>query len=98
MNAPSCGEGGIRTLGRLAPTPVFETGPIGRSGTSPSSSRVIIEATQAREKAALAAFHAGPRLACHGKPTREPQSPVWKPESEYLDWYAEEVVERDPRH
>ncbi len=29
------GEGGIRTLGRLAPTPVFETGPIGRSGTSP---------------------------------------------------------------
>ena len=29
------GEGGIRTLGRVAPTPVFETGPIGRSGTSP---------------------------------------------------------------
>src|SRR5262245_34716651 len=29
------GEGGIRTLGRLAPTPVFETGPIGHSGTSP---------------------------------------------------------------
>ena len=29
------GEGGIRTLGELSPTPVFETGPIGRSGTSP---------------------------------------------------------------
>lgn len=29
------GEGGIRTLGKLAPTPVFETGPFGRSGTSP---------------------------------------------------------------
>ncbi len=35
---PPCeknGEGGIRTLGRIAPTPVFETGPFGRSGTSP---------------------------------------------------------------
>jgi hypothetical protein len=31
----SSGEGGIRTLGTLACTPVFETGPIGRSGTSP---------------------------------------------------------------
>src|SRR6516164_7776471 len=29
------GEGGIRTLGDLATTPVFETGPIGHSGTSP---------------------------------------------------------------
>jgi hypothetical protein len=29
------GEGGIRTHGRLSPTPVFETGPIGHSGTSP---------------------------------------------------------------
>src|SRR6202035_3771788 len=29
------GEVGIRTLGRLASTPVFQTGPIGRSGTSP---------------------------------------------------------------
>src|SRR5690349_8508924 len=29
------GEGGIRTLGRIAPTPVFETGPFNRSGTSP---------------------------------------------------------------
>ena len=32
------GEGGIRTLGEIAPTPVFETGPIGRSGTSPQFS------------------------------------------------------------
>src|SRR5262245_9923557 len=30
------GEGGIRTLGLVAKTPVFETGPIGRSGTSPA--------------------------------------------------------------
>ena len=29
------GEGGIRTLGTVARTPVFETGPIDRSGTSP---------------------------------------------------------------
>ncbi len=30
------GEAGIRTLGRLAPSPVFETGPFDRSGTSPT--------------------------------------------------------------
>jgi hypothetical protein len=29
------GEGGIRTHERLAPLPVFETGPFNRSGTSP---------------------------------------------------------------
>ena len=29
------GEGGIRTLGTVARTPVFETGPIDHSGTSP---------------------------------------------------------------
>ncbi len=29
------GEAGIRTLGRFAPSPVFETGPFDRSGTSP---------------------------------------------------------------
>ena len=29
------GEGGIRTLGDVSATPVFETGPFGRSGTSP---------------------------------------------------------------
>src|SRR5438067_151464 len=29
------GEGGIRTLGTIARTPVFETGPIDHSGTSP---------------------------------------------------------------
>src|SRR5207245_4709249 len=32
----SSGEGGIRTLGRASPSPVFETGPIGHSGTSPA--------------------------------------------------------------
>ncbi len=31
------GEGGIRTLGELAPTPVFETGTIGHSVTSPNA-------------------------------------------------------------
>ena len=31
------GEGGIRTLGILADTPVFETGPINHSGTSPTA-------------------------------------------------------------
>ncbi len=31
------GEGGIRTHGRLAPTTVFETVPIGHSGTSPGA-------------------------------------------------------------
>ena len=30
-----CGEAGIRTLGTLAGTPVFKTGAIGRSATSP---------------------------------------------------------------
>src|SRR5262245_5606165 len=33
----SDGEGGIRTLGNLAATPVFETGPIDHSGTSPGT-------------------------------------------------------------
>ena len=43
------GEGGIRTLGRLAPTPVFETGTIGRSVTSPAN-------MQARRPAVFTAF------------------------------------------
>jgi hypothetical protein len=34
-NVKKSGEGGIRTLGTVARTPVFETGPIGHSGTSP---------------------------------------------------------------
>src|SRR5262249_25642964 len=48
------GEGGIRTLGRIAPTPVFETGPIGHSGTSPVE--VIIGAEQEGEKAGTRRF------------------------------------------
>ena len=32
------GDTGIRTLGRLAPTPVFETGPFDHSGISPQTS------------------------------------------------------------
>ena len=32
------GEGGIRTLGTVAGTPVFETGTFGRSVTSPEVS------------------------------------------------------------
>ena len=37
------GEGGIRTHGGLAPTTVFETAPIDRSGTSPRSLRVLVD-------------------------------------------------------
>ena len=36
MKVKKSGEGGIRTLGDIAATPVFETGPIGHSGTSPT--------------------------------------------------------------
>src|SRR5712691_7468501 len=60
MGRQASGEGGIRTLGRLAPTPVFETGPIGRSGTSPGRAAVIIEAAKAHEKAAFRRFNALP--------------------------------------
>src|SRR5258708_1591413 len=35
LDGPDGGEGGIRTHGTLAGTPVFETGPIDHSGTSP---------------------------------------------------------------
>lgn len=35
---PIGGETGIRTLGRLAPTTVFETAPFDHSGTSPRGS------------------------------------------------------------
>ena len=41
VNIPFYGEGGIRTLGRLASTPVFETGPFGRSGTSPARPHLL---------------------------------------------------------
>src|SRR5438067_8678160 len=34
-HSASSGGGGIRTLGTLARTPVFETGPFNRSGTPP---------------------------------------------------------------
>src|SRR5262245_12427030 len=44
------GEGGIRTLGSIAATPVFETGPIGHSGTSPVKVEVIIELREGDEK------------------------------------------------
>ena len=37
MRRISSGEGGIRTLGELAPTLVFETSTIGHSVTSPNS-------------------------------------------------------------
>ena len=35
MNVPIGGEGGIRTHGRLAPTPDFESGTFDHSATSP---------------------------------------------------------------
>ena len=40
MGSQSNGEGGIRTLGELAPTLVFETSTIGHSVTSPISRRL----------------------------------------------------------
>jgi hypothetical protein len=43
MGCESSGEGGIRTPGTREGTPVFETGPFGRSGTSPAiASRGIV--------------------------------------------------------
>ena len=36
------GETGIRTLGRLAPTTVFETAPFDHSGTSPQALSLVI--------------------------------------------------------
>ena len=36
------GETGIRTLGRLAPTTVFETAPFDHSGTSPQAFPLVI--------------------------------------------------------
>lgn len=36
------GETGIRTLGRLAPSTVFETAPFDHSGTSPQVSELVI--------------------------------------------------------
>ena len=38
-----CGEGGIRTLGGLAPTLVFETSTIGHSVTSPGELSFSVE-------------------------------------------------------
>lgn len=35
------GEGGIRTLGEIAPTTVFETVPFGHSGTSPIRANIL---------------------------------------------------------
>ncbi len=35
------GEGGIRTLGRVAPTPDFESGTFDHSATSPASMRFV---------------------------------------------------------
>ena len=64
------GGGGIRTHGRLAPTPVFETGPFNHSGTPPvavlkseqfSGSSPIME-EQSEDFAALALEDAG----CNG--------------------------------
>ena len=39
---PYGGEGGIRTHGTLARTPVFKTGPFNHSGTSPAAPNIAI--------------------------------------------------------
>ena len=48
--APTGGEGGIRTHGRVAPAPVFKTGAINRSATSPQhspiESRILADSTR----------------------------------------------------
>ncbi len=45
MGSLSSGEGGIRTLGGLAPTLVFETSTIGHSVTSPRCACFICQET-----------------------------------------------------
>jgi hypothetical protein len=61
------GEGGIRTLGRLASTSVFETDPIGRSGTSPQ--RFGTGRKTLVRKAKRSALVSRPRpSACYSKP------------------------------
>ncbi len=46
------GEGGIRTLGRLAPTPDFESGTFNRSATSPETASSVHAAGRNSKEAA----------------------------------------------
>jgi hypothetical protein len=76
------GEGGIRTHGGLAPTTVFETAPIDRSGTSPHSvveGRLAVpsggfKVDSARQSGIPAGHASGPRVRrmvprlCSGQP------------------------------
>ena len=41
LNNRICGEAGIRTLGTREGTPVFKTGAIGRSATSPDLAFIV---------------------------------------------------------
>ena len=48
------GETGIRTLGRLTPSTVFETAPFDHSGTSPRSMRASLVGTVHKSKGVCA--------------------------------------------
>src|SRR5262249_25238569 len=61
-------RGGIRPPGDIAATPVFETGPIGRSGTSPEFAVRILQAAPNCEKTALLAV-----VAVSSTPTKPRQ-------------------------
>lgn len=37
-------------------------------------------------------------LVFHGKPIREPQNPVWKPDPTHLEWHGQEVFKGEARH
>jgi hypothetical protein len=69
----SSGEGGIRTLGALACTPVFETGPIGRSGTSPGNVRPPILGKAARSNNRYGAL---PFMRCAAAKRLHPPHPA----------------------
>src|SRR5437773_5954047 len=72
------GEGGIRTLGLVAQTPVFETGPIGRSGTSPGIWPALSRSLSKR---------------CHAQPsTRREFSSTGGQGVQRLDGYLEAIL------
>ena len=70
LSGKSGGETGIRTLGGLAPTTVFETAPFDRSGTSPrgSGGRLMGGAKQRKREIEES-------LLCRGFRVRGPRAP-----------------------
>jgi putative restriction endonuclease len=37
-------------------------------------------------------------MAYHGRPLRDAQRPLWRPEPKHLEWHGREVFKGDPRH